>query len=394
MRAVVRTTDGPIGRRYYVLRSCARGSDPTPEHTAQSLSRSRLYDEPGLVSLTEANLLLINEDTNTGITVVFVALDAHRSIGGQPGGFLKTIKTRTRTAFVHQSEIGENQEYWDEQLLWLTRQHGPIGRRYYVLRSCTRGSDPTPEHTAQSLSRSRLYDEPGLVSLTEANLLLINEDTNTGATVVFVALDAHRTIGGQPGGFLKTIKTRTRTAFVHQSEIGESQGYWDEQLLWLTRQHGPVGRRYYVLRSCTRGSDPTPTHAAQTLSRSRLYDESGLVSLAEANLLLINEDAATGTAIVFVALDAHKTIGGQQGGFLKTIKTRTRTAFVHQSEVGENQGYWDEQLLWLTRQLGVPVSFVERTPKLPATPKRSRGLVLPPLRLPHEPGFPGDQQLL
>eukprot|EP00727_Mastigamoeba_balamuthi_P010084 m51a1_g5699 hypothetical protein (578) ;mRNA; f:1024248-1028019 len=130
-------------------------------------------------------------------------------------------------------------------------------------------------------------------------------------------------------------------------------------------------RRYYVLRSCKRGSDPSPEHTAQTLSRSRLYDEPGLRSLTDANLLLINEDVVSGNTVVFVALDAHTHIGGLQGGFLKTIKTRTRTAFVHQSEIGENQAYWDEQLLWLTRQLRVPVAFEERKPRMPSASKRS-----------------------
>eukprot|EP00727_Mastigamoeba_balamuthi_P004523 m51a1_g14069 hypothetical protein (185) ;mRNA; r:1239098-1240103 len=134
---------------------------------------------------------------------------------------------------------------------------------------------------------------------------------------------------------------------------------------------GPVGRRYYVLRSCSRGSDPTPEHSAQTLSRSRLYDEPGLRSLQEQNLMLIHEDEACGT-VVFVSLDAHTHIGGLQGGFLKTIKTRTRTAFVHQSEIADNSAFWDEQLLWLTKQLKEPVLFEERKPKVPASSKRPR----------------------
>eukprot|EP00727_Mastigamoeba_balamuthi_P005155 m51a1_g14638 putative arp2 3 complex-activating protein (853) ;mRNA; f:45212-51554 len=132
----------------------------------------------------------------------------------------------------------------------------------------------------------------------------------------------------------------------------------------IVRTEGSDDARFYVLRTCERRSDPPPLHVLRSMLSARLYHAEGLEELERRRLLFRRDiSGACGGCeswVIFVSCDAHTRLGGAEAGFLKTFKRRTRTSFVHQSEVMAKSEFWDEQLRWLSQQLGTVVSFEHR----------------------------------
>ena len=98
MRATVRDT---AGRRYYILRSCVRASDPPLADAGAAAAGARRYSVLVMQTLCAECYLHIHDTLPGGCVVIFVALDAYKAAGGAEAGFLKTLKRRTHTAFVH-----------------------------------------------------------------------------------------------------------------------------------------------------------------------------------------------------------------------------------------------------------------------------------------------------
>eukprot|EP00727_Mastigamoeba_balamuthi_P010352 m51a1_g594 hypothetical protein (123) ;mRNA; f:53703-56640 len=93
MRTIVLTTN--TQRRYFVLASCTRQSDPTEEEAMNSLRHARIYDEARIKQLIAEQKLLVH-DLDEEYKVVFLAVGGHTLIGGLEGGFHKMIKSRYR----------------------------------------------------------------------------------------------------------------------------------------------------------------------------------------------------------------------------------------------------------------------------------------------------------
>eukprot|EP00727_Mastigamoeba_balamuthi_P011897 m51a1_g733 hypothetical protein (142) ;mRNA; r:482109-482688 len=119
MRTIISSMN--TNKMYYLLASCSRKSDPTPEASRITRLRARIYDDARIKYLEQLQKLLIREVDETHV-VIFVALDAHEAIGGLVSGFHKMMKLQRRIAFVHQSEFQKDRAYWDQQLDWLMRQ--------------------------------------------------------------------------------------------------------------------------------------------------------------------------------------------------------------------------------------------------------------------------------